>query len=88
MSAPRISYGPFDELIASLRADGLSQEADRLHDLIYKVAWTSGSELLGELGLEMKKLERERGDRFSTPTKAKMDGAWDIVARVWPRFFR
>jgi hypothetical protein len=88
MNALRTSYDVFDELITSLRADGLSEEADRLHDLIYKVAWTTGSELLGELGLVMKKLEQERGGGFSTPTRAKMDRALDMVARVWPRFLR
>ena len=52
-STPANSYAPFDELIASLRMDGLGPEADRLHELIYKVAWTTGSELLGEVGGEL-----------------------------------
>jgi hypothetical protein len=86
MSAPVISYVPFDELIASLRADGLDGEADRLHDLLHKTAWTTGSELVGELGREMKRLEREQGTRFSAATDAKFQAAFKMVRRVWPRF--
>jgi len=88
VSAPVISHVPFDELIDSLRADGLDTEAERLHYLIHKVAWTSGSELLGELGKEMKKLEREHGRGLSARTCTKMEVAFDMVARVWPDFPR
>ena len=88
MSAPVISYVPFDELIASLRADGLGSEADRLHCLIHKVAWTTGSELVGELGQEMNKLEQQHGSRLSAGTSAKMKAAFDVVRRVWPDFPR
>jgi hypothetical protein len=79
---------PFDELIASLRADGPSTEADRLHRLIHKVVWTTGSELLGELGQGMKKLEREQGRELSASSARKMEAAFDMVRRVWPDFPR
>ena len=88
MSGPSTSYVPFDELIVSLRADGLGSQADLLHYLIYKVAWTTGSELIGELGQEMKKLEQEHRAMFSTGTAAKLDIAFDVVRRVWPDFPR
>ena len=88
MSAPVISYVPFDELIASLRADGLGGEADRLHDLLHKTAWTTGSELMGELGREMRKLDREHGARFSAATAAKFKVAFKMVRRDWPGFPR
>lgn len=88
MSAPVISYVPFDELIASLRADGLSADADRLHFMIHKVAWTTGSELIGELGQAMKDMAREHGDCFSDGTRAKLHTAFEMVIRVWPDFPR
>jgi hypothetical protein len=88
MSVPVISYVPFDELISSLREDGLGAEADHLHFLIHKVAWTTGSELVGELGQEMKKLEREHGAMLSATTRAKIEAAFDMVKRVWPGFPR
>jgi hypothetical protein len=88
MSAPVISYTPFDECIVALRTDGFSKEADRLHHLIYKMAWTTGSELLGELGQEIKKIEKEHSKSFSANTNTKMDIAFEMVARVWPDFPR
>jgi hypothetical protein len=88
VNAPVISYAPFDELIASLRAEGFRGEAERLHNLIHKVAWTSGSELIGELGQEMKRLEREHGSRLSASTSKKIEAAFDMVSRVWPDFPR
>jgi len=88
MSAPVISYEPFERFIVSLRADGLAKDADRLHFLIHKVAWTIGSELLGELGEEISKLHREQGDKFSSSTKDQMREAFEIVTLVWPDFHR
>ena len=88
MSPPVISYVPFDDLIVSLRVDGLNTEADRLHYIIHKVAWTTGSELIGELGQEMKKLEQEHGSDLSTSTGAKVEAAFEMVRRVWPDFPR
>ena len=86
MSGLDISYAPFDELIASMRADGLTSDAERLDSLLHKVAWTTGSELVGELGQAMKNTVREHGDSFSDGTRAKMEAAFEMVRRVWPDF--
>ena len=88
MSAPVISYEPFERFIVSLRDDGLVKDAERLHFLIHTVAWTTGSELLGELGQEITKLHREHGDKFSSSTRDQMEEALQMVARVWPDFPR
>jgi hypothetical protein len=88
MSVPVISYVPFEELISSLQADSLGDEADHLYYLIHKVAWTTGSELIGELGQEIKKLVREHGPMLSATTHAKIEAAFDMVKRVWPGFPR
>ena len=88
MSPPVISYEPFERLIVSLRADGLAKDADRLDHFIHGVAWTTGSELVGELGQEITKLHREHGDKFSSSTRDQMEDALEMVARVWPDFPR
>jgi hypothetical protein len=88
MSGPVISYVPFDELIASLRADALAGDADRLHFMLHKVAWTTGSELIGELGQAMKDVAREHGGSFSDSTRARMETAFEMVLTVWPDFPR
>ena len=85
---PVISYVPFDELIVSLRHDGLIEEADALHELIYSIAWTTGSELIGELGQKMKEIERKDAGQMSRATKKKVEAAFEMVRRVWPKFPR
>jgi hypothetical protein len=81
-------YEPFERLIVSLRADGPAEDADRLHTLIHEVAWTTGSELVGELGKEIHKIKREHANRFSSCTRDRMDEAMRRVKRVWPDFPR
>ncbi len=86
MSAPVISYEPFERFIVSLRAEGFAKDAERLHYLIHNVAWTTSSELMGELGQEISKLRREHGDSFSASTRDQMEKAFQMVLQVWPDF--
>jgi hypothetical protein len=75
---------PFDSLVDDLRHDGLTVAADRLHALLHKTAWTTGSELYGELGLEMKGIRQAFGQRFSPRTKTSFKAAAAAVTKVWP----
>jgi hypothetical protein len=79
-----VSYEPFDKLIESLRNDGLFQEAYQLNDMLHETAWTSGSELMGELGLLVKKISKENKRRLSDESKQCVREAMDMVKRVWP----
>jgi len=88
MASEPISYECFDELTASLRNDGLSEEADRLHVLLHEVAWTTGSELLGEIGQELKRIEQEESPKISTKSIKKIEECFRMVFRVWPDFPR
>lgn len=81
-----ISYQPFDDLISFLRADGLNQQADLLDYLIHKVAWTTGSELIGELGQKIKEIKKNDLNHLSAETKKNMDEGMDMVKVVWPDF--
>ncbi len=82
-SSAREGYDCFEQLIVSLRAEGHADVAARLDCLLHKVAWTTGSELLGELGLEI------LGFQNSQPTVTKelrqlLGSCLEIVRRVWP----
>ena len=88
MASEAISYECFDGLIASLRDDGLSTEADRLYVLLHKVAWTTGSELIGELGQALKKIEKEVLPTMSANSEQKFEDCFKMVYRVWPDFPR
>ena len=50
-------YATVDLLIEDLRASGHKADADELHVLMHEMAWTTGSELLGELGLMLGKMK-------------------------------
>jgi hypothetical protein len=53
-------YNDVDKLIESLRAVGHVQYAENLQDLLHKTAWTTASELLGELRNEFVLLKNNR----------------------------
>jgi hypothetical protein len=88
MASEAISYVCFDELIALLRDDGLQTEADRLYVLLHKVAWTTGSELIGELGQALKKIKKEALPTISANSEQKVEDCFKMVYRVWPDFPR
>lgn len=81
-----ISYEPFEVLIRSLRGDGLQHHADSVDHLLHEVAWTTGSELIGELGQKIKKIKTEDSSRLSAETKENMKEGMDMVKAVWPDF--
>ena len=50
-------YRAIDTLIERLREDHFDDEAARLHALRHETAWTTGSELMGELALALKNMK-------------------------------
>jgi hypothetical protein len=82
MTDPR-PYAEFEELISLLRAEGHGHFAKRLHVLLHEVAWTTGSELMGELGLEI--LKFQHGDASVSPAlKELLRSCMAAVKQVWP----
>jgi len=82
-STPPTGYECFDELICQLRAEGHIEPADRLHTLLHKVAWTTGSELIGELGLAILAFERST-PAVSSDLRRLLDFCSGVVRRRWP----
>jgi hypothetical protein len=82
-SSPQISYDCFDELIAQLRAGGHASTADKLDLMLHRVAWTTGSELLGELGVEILRLQQSTPSA-NTAVQQSLSRSLDMVRRVWP----
>jgi hypothetical protein len=79
------SYEPFERLISSLRGDGHPEEAQLIHDMIHKVAWTTGSELIGELGRAIARIRKQKLAGLSDESRRNMVEAMAMVRRVWPR---
>ena len=88
MASEAISYLCFDELIALLRDDGLSTDADRLQLLLHEVVWTTGSELVGELGQALSKIEKKESSSRSATFAQKIEECFKMVGRVWSDFPR
>jgi hypothetical protein len=80
------SYEPFEKLIASLGKDGLLKESSLLHNMIHQIAWTTGSELMGELGQTLKRITKENLPRLSDDSREHIREAMEMGRRVWPDF--
>ncbi len=78
---------PLAMLIDHLKEDGLADEAEKLNTLLRKVAWTTGTEFLGEFGLEMKAVKKSSWKRMSAKTKATFASAARLVKKTWPTMF-
>jgi hypothetical protein len=82
-STTQTGYGCFDELIRQLRVEGHVQPAAKLHTLLHEVAWTTGSELIGEFGLTI--LAFERGEpTISSDLRRLLESCMSLVRRAWP----
>jgi len=84
--AATISYTPFEDLIACLRRDGLAQEADLIDQFLHKAAWTTGSELVGELGQVVKQIRLNHKADLTQACKDHLRRSMEMVKRVWPDF--
>ncbi len=78
------SKDPFGELIECLRRDGLNEEAEKIRFLMDDVAWTSSSELLGELGKELLRIKKTGMRRLSDESKSKLSASLNVVRKTWP----
>ncbi len=74
---------PFDELIRELRAQGLADAADSLAS-IKAAAWTTSSEMLGELGMAILRIQSENA-RASNDLQRLLGRCMDEVRKVWPQ---
>lgn len=83
-ASPQIDYRCFEELITKLQKEGFTRFADKLDFLLHRVAWTTGSELIGELGLEISSFEPDALTASST-LKQQLDFCMAEVKKVWPR---
>lgn len=79
---------PFEVLIERLNSEGFRETADRVDEVRHRIAWTTGTELLGELGLALQAFKRQR-PRVSPELRRQLKACLRLVRRAWPgpRFF-
>ena len=82
-TTPLTGYESFDELIRQLRAEGHDEAAAKLHALLHEAAWTTGSELMGELGLAILEFERS-APTIGSSLRRHLDACMSEVRRAWP----
>ncbi len=77
-------YGFIDLLGQRLTTEGLAEHASKLHTLVHEVAWTTGSELLGELGLELKRIQELHEPHLPSDLLAGISRALEFTREYWP----
>ena len=78
-------YDCFRELIQELRREHFDEVAGRVDSILNDVAWTTGSELVGELGATIRDFERAQ-PVVSPSLRSALERCARIVVRVWPDF--
>ncbi len=63
-------YSEIDELVELLKDEGCVDSAVNLQKLVYETAWTTGSELLGELALHLDKMTAQ----YSASVRKRLEG--------------
>lgn len=53
-------YTFVDSIGDKLRRSEFAEDAARLHELVHEIAWTTSSEIFGELRLALKKIRKQR----------------------------
>lgn len=76
-------YEDFDRLVGSLRLQGLDEPADSLHALLHETAWTTSSELLGELGVKIREINKQYNKELNPETKRQMRVCLSEIKKVW-----
>ncbi len=76
-------YDRLRQVIQALYDEGWEEAAVRLDDLLNHTAWTTTSELLGELGLAIRDFERTR-PAMTSSLRATLKECKDSVRGAWP----
>ena len=76
--------GTLSQAIDRLRAAGFKEDAAMLWDLAFEAAWTSSSEMVGESGLAILRVQQRARGKLPKPVARGLDLCMDHVREVWP----
>jgi len=77
-------YARTDWLAEQLKHAGFPEIADRLSHLVHGVAWTTSSELIGELGVALLSIRRLHSAELQSVVLVQLDAAIALVREFWP----
>ncbi len=69
--------------IRSLDECGCADEAARLRELVHETAWSSSSEMIGDIGLVILAIRDSAADRLSDEAASLLERCMEMVRRVW-----
>ena len=75
-------YDCFRRLIERLRDEHFEEAAGRVDDLLNHTAWTTGSELIGELGLAIRDFEGTK-PAMTSLLRSSLKECKSVVRSVW-----
>jgi hypothetical protein len=75
----------FRELIQELRREHFDEVAEKIDFILNHIAWTTGSELVGELGAAIRDFKRTQ-PVVSPSLRSALEQCARMVVRVWPDF--
>ena len=73
-----------ERAIRSLDECGCADEAARLRELVHEGAWSSSSEMIGDIGLAILAIRDSAATRLSDEAASLLERCMEIVRRVWP----
>ena len=76
-------YQHLDALTASLIASGFAKAGERISFLIHKVAWTTSSELFGELRIAFREILQQHRDSLPAHISDDLTDCIQVIDGAW-----
>ena len=76
-------YKHLDMLTKSLSESGFSESGQKISFLIHKVAWTTSSELFGELRILLRETLKQHRDSLPQPISDDLLDCIRVIDRAW-----
>lgn len=73
-----------DAVIDRLMTSGFPAEASELRSMTHETAWTSSSEMLGEIGLWILGIQRSLAGELPAEVKKGLARCLKFVRKTWP----
>jgi hypothetical protein len=77
-------YERIDSVVVSLRSEGFAEAADQIDFLLHKVAWTTSSELFGELRARFEQILNSPST-LPSPIRTELNGFIVTINQAWNR---
>ena len=81
-----VDLAAFDQLISTLRESGYDGSADQLDEAVHRTAYTTSSEMIGEISISVKAAAHTAGEHPPQDLENALQAARHEIIKVWPEF--